>query len=62
MVRYLESIDADLHAKNLKGQTLLHLAVENNRYKVLVYLCAKLSIVETNSSRQTPLAYSVIVE
>lgn len=62
MVKYLENLKANINAKNSKGQSLLHVAVENNRYKVLIYLCSKLNIEETNCHKQTPLIYSVIVE
>ena len=62
MVKYLESVKANLNAKNYKGQSLLHIAIENNRYKMLVYLSFKLSIEEQNCHKQTPLIYSVIME
>lgn len=62
MIKYFEELYANIRVKNAKGQTLLHVAVENNRYKALIYLSSKLDTNETSNNLQTPLIHSIVME
>lgn len=62
MVKHFESLGANLSTKNNKGQTLLHVAIENNRYKVLIYLSSKMDMMEKDGNGWTPLINAVQCE
>lgn len=57
MIKFLEKNGSSIYKKYL-GQSLLHISIQKENYKTMIYLTEKLNINSKNEFGQTPLIIS----